>query len=122
MIKEILNDLSGKVSQEKIAAAFHNSLAQTVFELCEKLKVENDISVVVGSGGVFWNKLLTKTLKNLFGERKFVVSEKVPPSDAGLSLGQAVIAERMLEEIDDNLVIPLVTSGLITFLLFLLIV
>jgi len=92
MIKEISEDLSTKIPIEKIAVAFHDSLAQTVFELCEKLKVEHDISAVLGSGGVFWNKRLTKTLKNLFGEGKFIVSDKVPPSDAGLSLGQAVLA------------------------------
>ncbi len=93
MIKEIFKDLSLKVSQEKIAAKFHDSLVQTVFELCEKLKLEHDVSIVIGSGGVFWNQRLTKTLKKLFGKNKFIVSEKVPPSDAGLSLGQAVLGK-----------------------------
>ncbi len=93
MIKEIFKDLNLKISKEIISAKFHDSLAQTVFELCEKLKIEHDVSIVIGSGGVFWNQRLTKKLKKLFRKDKFIVSKKVPPSDAGLSLGQAVLGK-----------------------------
>jgi len=92
MVKEISEDISSGIPKEKIAAAFHDSVAQTVFELCEKLKTEHEFSVILGSGGVFWNKRLTGKLKELFGEGNFIVSKKAPPSDAGLSIGQAVLA------------------------------
>jgi len=93
MIKEISKDLVSGISKEKIAAAFHDSLAQSVFELCKKIKNEYKTSVVVASGGVFWNQRLTKKLNFLFEKNEFIVSKKVPPSDAGLSLGQAVLAK-----------------------------
>jgi hydrogenase maturation protein HypF len=92
MVRQILNDYRNGVPKKEIAAAFHDSIARGVFELCIQLRAKEKI--IVASGGVFFNKRLTSNLKNLFENTgfKFVLPEKLPPSDAGLSLGQAVIA------------------------------
>ena len=93
MVKQILNDYRNGVPKEEIAAAFHDSIARGVFELC--IQLITDEKIIVASGGVFFNKRLTSNLKSLFENAgfKFVLPEKLPPSDAGLSLGQAVIAK-----------------------------
>ncbi|RLD11966.1 MAG: hypothetical protein DRI44_02310 [Chlamydiae bacterium] len=92
MVRQILNDYRNGVSKEEIAAAFHDSIAKGVFELC--IQLTTDEKTIVASGGVFFNKRLTSNLKNLFENAgfKFVLPKKLPPSDAGISFGQAVMA------------------------------
>ena len=90
MIKEIVEDLSNNYPKEKIAAAFHDSIAKAVFDFCKNFSEKN----IIGAGGVFFNKRLTDNLKNLFNAENFnfILPTKLPPSDAAISLGQAVIA------------------------------
>ncbi|MCK5851862.1 carbamoyltransferase HypF [bacterium] len=92
MVKQIIEDYRKGIDKEKISAAFHDSIAESVFELCNE--ISDGRKIIVASGGVFFNKRLTFNLKQLFETAgfKFVLPEKLPPSDAGLSLGQAVMA------------------------------
>ena len=91
MICQIVNDIRSGIAKEKIAAMFHDSLAQSVFEL--SMKICNNRQIVIGSGGVFFNKRLTLRLKTLFENADviFLTPTQLPPSDAGLSFGQAVL-------------------------------
>jgi len=97
MIRQILNDYQNGVPKKEIAAAFHDSIAKSVFELC--CKITDGRKTIVASGGVFFNNRLTSNLKKLFNFAgfNFVLPEKLPPSDAGLSLGQAVLADLRFE-------------------------
>ena len=92
MVRQIIEDYRKGIAKEKISAAFHDSIAKSVFDLCSK--IANERKTIVASGGVFFNKRLTFNLKQLFENAgfKFVLPEKLPPSDAGISLGQAVMA------------------------------
>ena len=92
MVRQIIEEYRKGESKENISAKFHDSIANTVFKLC--CKIAGDKNTIVASGGVFFNKRLTLYLKQLFENAgfKFVLPEKLPPSDAGLSLGQAVMA------------------------------
>jgi hydrogenase maturation protein HypF len=77
-----------------IAAKLHNGLALMVRDVCAQLREERGLYEVALSGGVFQNvTLLGKTLP-LLEDDGFVVyvHRVVPPNDACIALGQAVVA------------------------------
>lgn len=92
MIEMIVNDIHAGTAKELIARKFHNTIVKLIIHIAELLKEKSGISYAVMSGGVFQNSLL---LENAFyGLREKgitpVIHQLVPPSDGGISLGQAV--------------------------------
>jgi len=55
---------------------------------------------VVLTGGVFQNRFLLKLAWRLLRDHDFeiYIHHQVPPNDGGLSLGQAMIAGRMMKK------------------------
>ena len=90
----IINDLKSGVSQARIAAKFHRTMAEMVVQMCQRLSEKSGINTVALSGGVFQNRLLLRlTVAALEGAGFQVLTHsKVPTNDGGVSLGQAVIA------------------------------
>ncbi len=96
MIVAICDDLAaGRVAAD-VARAFHQTVASAVFEVCQAIRQESGRDRVVLSGGVFQNRLLTEEVARLLDGGGFDVycHRLVPPNDAGIALGQAVIAAR----------------------------
>ncbi|HEY77053.1 MAG TPA: carbamoyltransferase HypF, partial [Thermoflexia bacterium] len=94
VIHAVVADVRAGVPVGVIAARFHNGLAQVIRDVCLRLREATGIDEVALSGGVFQNvTLLGKTLA-LLDEAGFAVytHRLVPPNDAGISLGQAVVA------------------------------
>jgi hydrogenase maturation protein HypF len=93
--KAILDDMRRK-DISMISAKFHNTIAQVILELSEKMREEFSIEKVVLSGGVFQNKyLLGKSISKLTKNRfKVYTNHQVPANDGGISLGQIVIASK----------------------------
>lgn len=82
-----------------ISAKFHNTVAQIILEVSEKIRRDVLVNKVVLSGGVFQNKyLLEKTIHKL-AQNKFKVftNHQVPVNDGGISLGQLVVASKRFE-------------------------
>ena len=71
----------------EIARAFHGAVAGGVLAVVATFALER----IVASGGVFQNALLCEMLIAELGDRLWL-NAAVPPSDGGLSLGQAAIA------------------------------
>jgi hydrogenase maturation protein HypF len=93
-VEALIEDVMAGIHISKISARFHNGLAESVREICLKIKSETGINEVALSGGVWQNiTLLGRTLSLLksSGFRVYIHRE-VPTNDGGLSLGQAVIA------------------------------
>jgi hydrogenase maturation protein HypF len=93
-IEALLKDGLAGVPISTISARFHNGLAESVREICLKIRSETGIDRVALSGGVWQNiTLLGRTLSLLktSGFRVYIHRE-VPANDGGLSLGQAMIA------------------------------
>ncbi len=86
MIKGIVADLSKNVPQAKLAAKFHNTLAEAIVQIAQRLKY----SKVLLTGGCFLNKYLFEKSINRLTEEGFRVytQQRVPPGDGGISLGQ----------------------------------
>lgn len=86
MVKGIINDLNESVPKGKIAAKFHNTLAEAIVQIAQRLKYNK----VLLTGGCFLNKyLLEKSIKRLTEEGfKVYTQQRVPSGDGGISLGQ----------------------------------
>jgi hydrogenase maturation protein HypF len=76
-----------------IAAGFHRAVADLVTATAVELRRRTMINTVALSGGVFLNVLLTRLCVRSLGAAGFSVlhHHQVPPSDAGLALGQLVV-------------------------------
>jgi len=93
----VLNDLGSK-DISLISAKFHNTVAEAIANVSEKMRGETSINKVVLSGGVFQNKYLTERVTGNLRKREFEVftNRQVPSNDGGISLGQLIIASKIM--------------------------
>ncbi|HHT9131825.1 MAG TPA: Kae1-like domain-containing protein [Candidatus Tripitaka californicus] len=96
LFEGILKDLCKGTPITKISSRFHYSVALMTGEVCKRIRGESGQERVVLSGGVFQNVLLLRLCEGILVGEGFEVyiHHKVPTNDGGLSLGQAVIADR----------------------------
>jgi hydrogenase maturation protein HypF len=94
LVRAVVEDMDAGVPAPLIAARFHNGLAEATVAACQAVRDATGLEAVALSGGVFQNLLLlerTVARLELKGFRVLVHS-RVPPNDAGISLGQAAVA------------------------------
>jgi len=98
LISEVVADLRAKVPVQTIAARFHNSVAQMVYDICLQIKKSYRLVDVALSGGVWQNIYLLKRTTSLLQKHGFKVylHRQVPANDGGLALGQAAIVSYKL--------------------------
>jgi hydrogenase maturation protein HypF len=89
-ILAILADAQAGVARGEIAAKFHNTLAQVIVKMAERVGEQR----VVLSGGVFQNKYLLERAVRQLQAAGFhpYWHQRVPSNDGGIALGQAVVA------------------------------
>jgi hydrogenase maturation protein HypF len=93
IIRNILNLIEDpKNNKHDIAASFHKVLAESFADIAIAIADINNIDKIGLSGGVAYNRLFSDTIKNYIQEKEFVFLEhhKIPPGDAGISIGQLV--------------------------------
>jgi hydrogenase maturation protein HypF len=97
-IQAIVRDLVAGLPGAYISAAFHNTVAGVVVEVCRRLHASEGIGRVCLSGGTFQNMyLLERAVAGLRADGFDVfLHSKVPPNDGGIALGQAMIANAAL--------------------------
>jgi hydrogenase maturation protein HypF len=95
-----IHDINGGLSTNFIAAKIHNTLAHLILEKSTELRKKTKVSKVLLSGGCFQNKRLTEHLQRLFREKNIplFVPSQIPCNDAGVSVGQLVVAAEKLKE------------------------
>jgi hydrogenase maturation protein HypF len=96
----LLAELRAGESPARIAARFHNSVAESTAAACAGLAGAAGLELVVLSGGVFQNRLLlerTALLIEAAGLR-VLVPERLPVNDGGISFGQAAVAAARASE------------------------
>ena len=93
-IEAIVRDVLAAKPGGHISAAFHNTIAAVIVEVCRRLRRSEGIGRVCLSGGTFQNVyLLERALAGLRAhDFEVFLHAQVPPNDGGISLGQAVIA------------------------------
>jgi hydrogenase maturation protein HypF len=94
LVRAVVEDLEAGVPLPLVAARFHNGLAGATVAACQTLRDDSGLETVALSGGVFQNMLLLeRTVAGLErGGFRVLVHSRVPPNDAGISLGQATVA------------------------------
>jgi hydrogenase maturation protein HypF len=97
-IQSIVHDVLSSKPAAWISAAFHNTIAAIIVEVCNRLREEERLDRACLSGGTFQNLyLLERAVAGLRAHGfEVLLHAKVPPNDGGISLGQAVIANRRL--------------------------
>jgi hydrogenase maturation protein HypF len=90
-------DVAAGVAPAVVAARFHLAVADLVVTVASLLRARGGPGTVALSGGVFLNALLTQLFAERLAAAGFAVlrHRTVPPSDAGLALGQLAVAARL---------------------------
>lgn len=96
MLREILSDLDRDVAASRIAAKFHNALADWGASAVSS----DSLTDVVLSGGCFQNRLLAeRVIASLRLTGRSVYShQSIPPGDGGLAAGQLAVAVMRMAE------------------------
>ena len=91
---DIVDALRNGVPRKQIAAAAQRALAEGLAQIAIDVASAKGIKIVGGSGGVFYNRAITATVRKSVEEfgLKFIQHELLPPGDGGISIGQAVVA------------------------------
>ena len=100
VIRGIVDDLKAGREKADISARFHNTISSIVVDVCKWIRERNALNMVALSGGVFQNMRLLSLSVERLRENGFLVltHQEVPPNDGGISLGQALVALKKLEE------------------------
>jgi hydrogenase maturation protein HypF len=93
-IQAIVADFKRGQAVGRIAARFHNTIAEAVAQACGFVRDRRRLNNVALSGGVFQNVLLLRRTVETLRAQRFTVftNTAVPPNDGGLALGQAAVA------------------------------
>jgi hydrogenase maturation protein HypF len=94
LVRGVLNDLAAGRARELIAARFHVGLVDLLARAAAAARATTGLDTVALSGGVFQNALLLTELCARLAADGFTVltHSRVPPNDAGISLGQVAVA------------------------------
>ena len=95
----LLEALAGLTDAGQGAALFHATLAVALDEWVAQAVAASGIHIVACGGGCFFNRLLSSALPERLRARGYTVLEarQQGPGDSAIALGQAWVAQRMLE-------------------------
>jgi hydrogenase maturation protein HypF len=98
MLLEVFNNV-GKHSVSDLAYSVESYLARGLALVAVDEAKRVGLDIVGFSGGVAYNEHMTQTMREVLAESglKFIVHDQVPPGDGGISLGQALAANNLLE-------------------------
>jgi hydrogenase maturation protein HypF len=99
LLVDITAALRMGVPRKQIAAAAQRVLAEGLAEIAIDVALAKDIKMIGGSGGVFYNRAITATVRKSVEEAglKFIQHDLLPPGDGGISVGQAVVAAHQMQ-------------------------
>jgi hydrogenase maturation protein HypF len=94
LIRAVAEEAGRGIEPARIGRRFHATMVAMIASVCGRLREATGLGVVVLSGGVFMNALLTSKVEaRLEGDGFRVYRHRlVPPNDGGLSLGQLAVA------------------------------
>ena len=95
LVRAVLADRAAGVPIGRIAARFHNALAELAVAIARRAGLPQ----VALSGGCFQNALLSQRVRRGLLQAGFTVytQRHVPPGDGGIALGQVLVAASTLE-------------------------
>jgi hydrogenase maturation protein HypF len=95
----LVDALMRKVDKANLAFSFHMAFAAVMVRACRLIRNQCCPKTVVLCGGVFQNRLLTRLTAKLLKHFDLVpiLPGVIPVNDAGISLGQILVANAALE-------------------------
>jgi len=93
LVVNILNLIeNSKISRHDIAAKFHIVLAEAFADIAVLIADLNKIDKIGLTGGVAYNCLFSNAIKDIILKNglTFLEHNKIPPGDAGISIGQLI--------------------------------
>jgi len=93
LVREIF-DQRGKYSVADLACSAQSYLARSLAQLAVEKADELNVNNIGFSGGVAYNEHITMTIRKIVEGNgfKFLVHNRLPPGDGGISFGQAIVA------------------------------
>lgn len=101
MIHALVVDIAAGIPAGVCAAKFHNGIVRAVVSVVLRLREATGIRTIVMAGGCFLNRHLSEGIEDALERAGCTVllPEQLPVGDAGISLGQAIVAaEEMTSE------------------------
>ena len=97
VLDAVLRDMAAGEAVPRIAAAFHHAVIQMTVSMCRRIAHDTALRTVALSGGVFQNRLLIDMLPVRLRDAGFrvLLHRYLPANDGCISLGQAVIADKL---------------------------
>jgi hydrogenase maturation protein HypF len=97
VLAAVVRDVVDGTDPGVIGARFHLAVAELMVSLAGRVRDRTGLSTVALSGGVFVNRLLLSASIGALSTAGFTVLRhlRVPPTDAGLALGQLAVAARV---------------------------
>jgi hydrogenase maturation protein HypF len=94
VIAAVARDVRAGVPVARIAARFHDTIAEVTAEVCAAAAAARDLANVVLAGGVFQNRRLLEGTAARLAARglRVLVPERLPPNDGAIAYGQAAVA------------------------------
>lgn len=92
--RALLDDKQAGVPVEVIALRFHHAFVEAVMQAAALVQAVYGIRTVVLAGGVFMNRYIAEHSLRALEQAGYtaVMNCDLPPNDAGVSFGQAVVA------------------------------
>jgi len=99
-IERLVKEVRMKLPVGFVAAKFHNTLVAVIVEVCRRLRETDGLNRVCLSGGTFQNEYLLQRVIPVLQARGFEVyfNSQVPTNDGGIALGQAVVANAVMQQ------------------------
>jgi hydrogenase maturation protein HypF len=96
VIRGVIGDLGMRVPTATIAAKFHNTLAEIIVAVAERIGQRR----IVLTGGCFQNRYLTERTVQRLWQQGFACywNQRVPPNDGGIALGQVIAADQAFQQ------------------------
>ena len=103
---KLLHDILEKINQYKVqdlAASGQRAFAEGLAQMAIIAAEETGIKIVGFTGGVAYNEAINRIISKQVKENKlrFIEHKKTPPGDAGISIGQAIIAAAKLNDTNE---------------------
>ncbi|MFH1010146.1 MAG: Sua5/YciO/YrdC/YwlC family protein, partial [bacterium] len=94
MFQALVSDIQKGISETLLSRRFHEAIVSGFIRLCELIRESHHLETVALSGGCFQNTFLLSAFEQRLTQKGFRVlsHHQVPANDAGVSLGQAVVA------------------------------
>jgi hydrogenase maturation protein HypF len=99
-ICHLIHDVKMGLAVGSMAAKFHNTLIAVIVEVSQRLRETDGLNRVCLSGGTFQNEYLQQRVIPALRARGLEVylNSQVPTNDGGIALGQAVVANAIVQQ------------------------